>query len=538
MKKRVSPDSPADGSDELPVEPVGEEAPMPRMRIVPGDESSDAFEVTSVPEPGPGPQGWLFPPDELLLPDALNSYRKPVVAIHAIPERRDVSMKLSSRKLLDALPLAVQLDLRSRNKDEVQELIRKIREDRAAPLFEVRTKELARLAGLTGQNMKRIHDLLAEMVGFPFIWNVLGEDGNVEFEAVAPLLIRRDKGVGTKEGYTRFAFEPEILLWYLEPKMWATMSWATMSSIGRSAGPGQEAAYGLYQNIWRYLGTTQKVTPAHDLATWIDLIIGPSRFVKLNAAGDKEVDDYKDFKRRYLVPGLEILNSHHALNHTVELEEKKSGRKVARLRFKFHEKRQGSFEFPLGWPPASLKYLEEIGFTEKDISTLSQLYLYEQVAEALKRLPGAEQRIHAKGGKVYSRKALFNGILANVANGDAQTAEEEARLMAEAQKRQQQEMEEQRMTALQGKFSAHQRGLITAGLQNLPAEERSALIQEHLAAKPEDRIMYKPGDFGLPYMVLFCKWLAAAHPERYAAWLPEPKDNNFQSWLVWQLSNR
>lgn len=535
MKKRISPDSPAEGSDELP---VGEEAPMPRMRIVPGEESSDAFEVTSVPAPGPGPQGWLFPPDELLLPDALNSYRKPVVAIHAIPERRDVSMKLSSRKLLDALPLAVQLDLRSRNKDEVQELIRKIREDRAAPLFEVRTKELARLAGLTGQNMKRIHDLLAEMVGFPFIWNVLGEDGNVEFEAVAPLLIRRDKGVGTKEGYTRFAFEPEILLWYLEPKMWATMSWATMSSIGRSAGPGQEAAYGLYQNIWRYLGTTQKVTPAHDLATWIDLIIGPSRFVKLNAAGDKEVDDYKDFKRRYLVPGLEILNSHHALNHTVELEEKKSGRKVARLRFKFHEKRQGSFEFPLGWPPASLKYLEEIGFSEKDISTLSQLYLYEQVAEALKRLPGAEQRIHAKGGKVYSRKALFNGILANVANGDAQTAEEEARLMAEAQKRQQQEMEEQRMTALQGKFSAHQRGLITAGLQNLPAEERSALIQEHLAAKPEDRIMYKPGDFGLPYMVLFCKWLAAAHPERYAAWLPEPKDNNFQSWLVWQLSNR
>ena len=538
MKKRISPDSPAEGSDELPVEPVGEEAPMPRMRIVPGEESSDAFEVTSVPAPGPGPQGWLFPPDELLLPDALNSYRKPVVAIHAIPERRDVSMKLSSRKLLDALPLAVQLDLRSRNKDEVQELIRKIREDRAAPLFEVRTKELARLAGLTGQNMKRIHDLLAEMVGFPFIWNVLGEDGNVEFEAVAPLLIRRDKGVGTKEGYTRFAFEPEILLWYLEPKMWATMSWATMSSIGRSAGPGQEAAYGLYQNIWRYLGTTQKVTPAHDLATWIDLIIGPSRFVKLNAAGDKEVDDYKEFMRRYLVPGLEILNSHHALNHTVELEEKKSGRKVARLRFKFHEKRQGSFEFPLGWPPASLKYLEEIGFSEKDISTLSQLYLYEQVAEALKRLPGAEQRIHAKGGKVYSRKALFNGILANVANGDAQTAEEEARLMAEAQKRQQQEMEEQRMTALQGKFSAHQRGLITAGLQNLPAEERSALIQEHLAAKPEDRIMYKPGDFGLPYMVLFCKWLAAAHPERYAAWLPEPKDNNFQSWLVWQLSNR
>ncbi|KVP96574.1 hypothetical protein WJ97_11855 [Burkholderia ubonensis] len=539
MKKRNPPASQADGSDdELPVEPAGDEAPTPRMRIVSGEAPAGDFQVMSAPETGPGPQGWLFPPDELLLPDALNSYRKPVVAIHAIPERRDVSMKLSARKLMEALPLAVQLNLRSRNKDEAQELIRKIREDRATPLFEIRTKELARLAGLTVQNMERIHELLAEMVGFPFIWNVLGEDGHVEYEAVAPLLIRRDKGVGNKQGYTRFAFEPEILLWFLEPKMWANLSWAVMTSIGRSAGPGQEAAYGLYQNIWRYLGTSQKVTPAHDLATWIDLIIGPSRFVKLNAAGDKEVADYKDFKRRYLVPGLEILNAHHALNHTVEMKEEKSGRRVARLRFKFHEKRQGSFEFPLGWPPASLKYLEEIGFSEKDISTLSQLYLYEQVAEALKRLPAAEQRVRAKGSQVYSRKAFFSGILANVVKGEAQTAEEEARLLHEAQQRQQQEMEEQRMTALQGKFSAHQRGLITAGLQNLPTEERTTLIQEHLAAKPEDRIMYKAGDFGLPYMVLFCKWLAAARPELYAAWLPEPKDNNFQSWLVWQLASR
>lgn len=538
MTKRNPPASRTDSSDELPDEPVGGEAPTPRMRIVEEDEPAGDFHVTTAAEAGPGPQGWLFPPDELLLPDALNSYRKPVVAIHAIPERRDVSMKLSSRKLMEALPLAVQLDLRSRNKAEEQELIRKIREDRAAPLFEVRTKELARLAGLTGQNMKRIHDLLAELVGFPFIWNVLGEDGNVEFETVASLLIRRDKGVGSKEGYTRFALEPEILLWYLEPKMWATLSWTTMTSIGRSAGPGQEAAYGLYQNIWRYLNTSQKITPAHDLATWIDLIIGPSRFVKVTETGEKEVEDYKDFKRRYLVPGLEILNAHPALNHTVEMEEKKSGKRVARLRFKFIEKRQGSFDLPLGWPPAALKYLEEIGYSEKDIATLSQLYLYEQVAEALKRLPAAEQRLRQKGSQVYSRKAFFSGILANVAKGEVQTAEDEARLLLEAQKRQQQEMEEQRMTALQAKFSAHQRGLITAGLQNLPDEERTQLIQEHLAAKPEDRIMYKPGDFGLPYMVLFCKWLAAAHPERYETWLPEPKDNNFQSWLVWQLANR
>jgi hypothetical protein len=516
----------------------GAEEPEPLVRIVPDSADVDDFEVMSAQESGRGPLGGLFHSEELLLPQAHNNYRKPVAAIHSIPERRDASLKLSARKLMEAMPLAVQLDLRSRGKDEAQELVRKIREDRATPLFEIRTKELGRLAGLSVSNMERIHDTLAEMVGFPFIWNVLGEDGQAEYEAVAPFLIRRDKGVGKKLGYTRFAFEPEILLWFLEPKMWANLSWAVMSGIGRSNGPGQEAAFGLYQNIWRYIGTSAKLTPALDVATWIDLIIGPSRFVKVDAKGIKEVADYKDFKRRYLLPGLAILNAHHALNHTVEVKEDKSGRKVVRLRFKFVEKLQGSFDFPLGWPPASLKQLEEIGFSEKEISTMSQLYLYEQVAEALNRLPSAEQRVRAKGSRVYSRKAFFSGILGNVVKGEAQTAEDEAKLLKEAEQRQQQETEAQRMQTLQSKFSAHQRSLIATELQNFPAEERKTLIQEHLTAKPEDRIMFKPGEMGTPYLVLFCRWLASERSELYSSWLPEPKDKNFQSWLAWQLTSQ
>jgi len=510
----------------------------PLVRIVADSADALDYEVMEQ-EAARAPLGGLFHSDELLLPEKQNTYRKPVAAIHSIPAQRDASLKLSARKLMEALPLSVQLDLRSRSKEEAQELVRKIREDRATPLFEIRTKELGRLAGLTVTNMERIHDTLAEMVGFPFIWNVLGEDGQAEYETVAPFLIRRDKGVGKKLGYTRFAFEPEILLWFLEPQMWANLSWAVMSGIGRSNGPGQEAAFGLYQNIWRYIGTTAKVTPAFDVAMLISLVIGRSRFVKEDANGIKHVVDYKDFKRRYLIPGLAILNAHPALNHTVEMKEDKSGRKVVRLRFKFVEKVQGSFDFPLGWPPAALNQLEELGFSEKEITTVSQLHLYEQVAEALKRLPAAEQRVRAKGSKVYSRKAFFNGILANVANGEAQTAEEDAKLLKEAEQRQQQEAEAQRMKALQSKFSAHQRGLIAAELQNLPADERNRLTHAHLAARPEDRIMFKAGgELHTPYLVLFCKWLEAAHPEQYAAWLPEQKDANFQSWLVWQLTNR
>lgn len=483
------------------------------------------------------PSDGMFLPDELLLPNALTTYRKPVAAIHAIPERRDAALKLSARKLMEALPLAVQLDLRSKNRNEAQDLVRKIREDRATPLFEIRTKELARLAGVSVSNMERIHETLAELVGYQFIWNVLGEDGNAEYETIAPFLIRRDKGVGTKTGFTRFAFEPEILLWFLEPKMWASFSWDVMRSLGGKAnGPGQEAAFGLYQNIWRYIGTSAKVTAAMDVGDWIDLIIGPSRFVQIDASGKKRAVNYKDFKRKFMKPGLDILNAHPALNHTVELKEELSGRKVVKLRFKFHEKKQASFDLPLGWPEPALKQLQDIGFSDKEVGTLSQLYPYDQVSDALKRLPIAEQRLRAGGSRVYSRKAFFNGILGNVAKGDAQSAEDEAKLLKEAEQRQIMEDEAQRMEVLNNKFRAHQRSLIIPALQALPEEQRAALFKEHLTADPGAKALFKGNQPGAGYMASFAQWFVKAHPVLLDAWLHEPKDKNFQSWLAWRAT--
>jgi len=537
VKKHTHANPDVDVPQGLVGQQAGPEEPAHLLRIVEGDVESEEFNVLATDEQSIRTDGQLFHPDELLLPATPNKYRKPVAAIHAVPEKRDASFKFSARKLMEALPLAVQLDLRSRGKEESQELIRKIRDDRATPLFEIRTKELARMAGLMSTNLERVHETLAEMVGQRFIWNVMGEDGQIEYETVAPFLIRRDKGVGRKAGYTRFAFEPEILLWFLDPKMYADLSWAVMSSIGPSSGPGYEAAFGLYQNVWRYIGTTAKVTPRWDVADWIELILGRCRFVQEGAKGVKQVVDYKDFKRRYLVPGLAILNSHPALNHTVEMKEGLSGRKVVRLQFRFIEKVQGSFDLPLGWPPAAIKQLEELGYSDKDISTMSQLYPYNQLAEALKRLPQAEQRVQAKGSKVYSRKAFFNGILGNVSKGEAQTADDEAKLFQQAVQQQQKETESQRMEALQAKFSTHQRTMVATALQSLPADERNALTQAHLDAKPEDRIMFKAGELGTPYLVLFCKWLAAARPALYEEWLPEPKDQNFQSWLAWKATS-
>lgn len=517
------------------------EQPNPELELKwlePGNApDSDSYEVLARDgEPGT-PQTPLFSADELFLPERPGTYRKPVAAIHAIPVQRDKNLKLSARKLMDALALAVQLDLRARGREAAQTLIRKIREDRAAPLFEIRTHRLAELAGLSTTNKDRIYDTLAELLNFQFIWNVLGEDGKVEFESIAAFIIRRDKGVGNQAGITRFAFEPEVLLWFLEPTMWANLNWSVMASFGRDAGSG-EAAFGLYQNAWRYIGTNAKVTPILDLATWIDLILGPSRFVIIGEKKEKQAREYGEFKRTYLNPAIAMLNAHPALTHTIAVEEFKSGRKVTKLRFRFTEKRQQAFELPLGWPDDTIQKLKEMGFTEKDMSTLAQLYTHPQVKEAMSRMAVSEARLKARGEEIQSREAFFRAILRNVSNEQNQTEEADQKALEEARRLQKQTELQRRQEALEARFKSHQRSLVAKGLQSLPEDERNRLIQAHLKASPADRALYKEGETRAAWLILFQQWLINARQDLFQHWLPELHDRDFQTWLVWQFTTQ
>ncbi|MDP1293759.1 hypothetical protein Q6296_28475, partial [Klebsiella variicola] len=81
--------------------------------------------------------------------------------------------------------------------------------------------------------------------------------------------------------------------------------------------------------------------------------------------------------------------------------------KITKLRFKFTEKRQQAFELPLGWPDDTIQKLKDLGFTEKDMATLAQLYTHPQVKEAMSRMAVSEARLKARGEVIQSREAFF-----------------------------------------------------------------------------------------------------------------------------------
>ena len=266
----------------------------------------------------------LFPPTEdLIVPDTLRSMRKAVSAIHATPLKEEHSHTLNSRRLFDAIIVLAQIDCRGREAG----LIERVRNERISPLFEVRITDLARLAGIPGKNYKRIYEELERLFSMTLAWNLVGEDSEVAWSMKAHFLSMLGYGQGVKRGLIRFALEPSVLAIVLEPSQWATLSFQTMRGLGTNA------AYGLYQATWRYLGTANKVTAALPTSTWIRLLVGESRFVKM--VDGQEIVNYGDFKRRILSDAIDRVNEVTALRYKLELKEYRSGNRISRLQFKF-----------------------------------------------------------------------------------------------------------------------------------------------------------------------------------------------------------
>ena len=473
-----------------------------------------------------GPQGALFASDAWEMPTNLGTFRKAVSAIHAVPIKAEHNHTLNTRRLLDALILCVQLDFRKRGRDQVERILA----ERISPLFEVRTSELTKIAGITGKNYNRVYDDLTHLFEMVLKWNVLGEDSSVLWDMKAHFLSSFGVGKGTKQGHVRFSLDPSVLEIVMEPRMWATLS---LSAIRELRTP---ASYALFQNAFRYANTQNKITAALPTETWVELLVGASRYVDIDPATGKTVVNYYDFKRRCLLDAIERVNDAQALGYTLELKEIRAGNRVAKLQFKLIPKKQATLGLPLSWPSEILTTLQKIGFSEQEISDLSQAHSFEEVAESLVRMQKAEVHIRTTGKQIFSRKLYFAGILANVAAGAADDEIDQEALKAKDAAR----IAEERQARMKDLFAEHQARAFSKRLFEMPEQERATLLHEFEASTEGRRAGmllakqgWQPKNVGA--LAILRPWVERNKPAVYGSLVYAPEEVDITTWLSWRL---
>lgn len=473
-------------------------------------------------------QAWLFPQDDLVLPDNVLRMRKAVAAIHAVPVKSSDSPSLNTRRIFDALILTAQMDIRRRG----PEMMERIRGERVSPFFEVRITELVRLAGIKGKNYQRVYEELDEICDMKLQWNVVREDATVEWQMRAHFLSTYGRGKGAQAGLIRFSIDPAILEIVLDPANWANLS------LNVLRGMPTAASYQLYQNVWRYIGTAQKVTAALPVETWIELILGPSRFVKTDdKTGKKTVVDYGDFKRRYLVDAIDRVNSTPALEHTIELKEFRSGNRVAKLQFKFHRKTQQRLELPMAWDDALVDRLRVMGFSPQEISEMSQAHTADRVTQALLALASARDRMEKAGEKMVTPKGYLEGILKRLPAGGASAGDGPQATEQEAEQQrlqQQQRREQERAQQLVEEFNQYHRECFYHAM----VDGDATIVQQCRAAfeaSPQFAtnrfVIERFGWESTAVMGVLNNWLRANAPKLYEQLMPEPMEREFDAWL-------
>ena len=450
-------------------------------------------------------------------------------AIHAIPVKAEHAQSLNSRRLFDACILVTQIDFRRRDRAEVE----RIKNDRISPVFEVRITDLARLAGIPGKNYQRLYaelDTLFEMV---LRWNIVGEDANVEWDMKSHFLSSLGYGKGQKRGLIRFSMDPAILGIVLEPSNWATLSLQAMERLGTAA------SYALYSNCWRYISTHAKVTAALPTATWVELLMGKSRYVVEDPTGGKRVVNYGDFKRRVLIDAIRRVNELSALNYTLELKELRSGTRVSRLQFKFVQKPSQGLGIPLIWPAEVLSALKSLGQTQSEIEDISEARSYEEVAEALLRLQAAEDRMRQKGQRISSKKSYFNGILSNIALGSGDDDMDHEKIEAEARAQDAHRAAQERQERLKLEFERHQARTFAGNLFSVEEGQRNTWLRsfEQSPDGTKAQLLLRRGwdASNTGALSLLKTWLSRHHPAVLDALLPNPEDKALEAWMAWRL---
>lgn len=513
------------------------------VQLLPPAERSD-FIITARPEAEALTQTGLFGDEELPIPKppapkyeelyvpegGITRYKKGIAALHSIPVGGNHT--LNSRRVMDAIVAIVQLHFARMPKHQ-REMLRELE---ASPMFRVTKGELRHLAGIASKKFGRVEDVLDFLHEMRINWNIMGEDSKVEWQMTSRFLASWGKGVGKYDGQVCFSIDPRVLDLILEPAFYARLNLDIQRQLGT------ETSYALYQNAWRFIGTAHKVTTDYPVAYWIELLMGPCRYVQTRD-GEKFVVDYSEWKARYLKPAIEKINSIAGLAHTLELVEKKVGNslKVKRLQFRFIPKQQEKLDLPMTWPDPVLASLKSLGFEDSDVAELAQGFSLDEVVESLDRYRKAEAMKKSAGQRIGAPTAFFNGILSNVHSQAKFEAEEMEAIEKKARAEELERRSKEQQERASFEFGQFQTKRVMENFGFWPEERRAALWQA-FSATPEyqkGKLLWGSKGMACTHMGawgLFKTWVFKSKPEDYNELLPNPEDRSLEAWLVWRLS--
>ena len=475
-------------------------------------------------------QSSLFSNSELELSGSLSKIRKSVSAIHVANTSADHNQTLNTRRLMDACIVVVQMECRRLSAEERHRIIN----ERFSPEFETRISQLMKIANIPGLgNHSRARADLEHLYNMDLRWNVFDEDKQVDFNMQAHFFSSIGWGEGNKQGYVRFSFDPRVLNLLMEPSQWATLSISAMRGLSSSA------AYALYQICWKYINTEKKRTAVFPVETLIELLVGPSAYLKKSPSGETVVN-YKSFKRRVLVDAISRINALEALSHTIRLQEFTRGRRIALLQFHFVQKTQVALGMPVVWGEEVVEPLKALGFAEAEITNWSELYSREVVAESLQKMAEASQKMKEKGRTITSKKAYFQGILENISKGATEAELNLEKIEIEAQKVESQRRNEERQKRNEQDFARHQVEKLRQALFDLPEAQRESLFRE-FEVSPEGikaKMLWEKGwseTKQTPAYIILKSWLAQKKPELFEDLLRSPEDRTLEAWLAFRL---
>lgn len=241
-----------------------------------------------------------------------------------------------------------------------------------------------------------------------------------------------------------------------------------------------------------------------------------------------------------LVPAIAQINAHPALSHTLTMHERRVGNRVSALQFSFERKQQESLDLPITWSDETIKILQGFGFTDSEISVMSQAHGQIEIVEALSRLPKAEQALKAKGLKLNSRKAYFEGILERV-HAEFVPEKDAQEISDQVTKKVEEDEAVNRKVKIDAAFSEHQSTRFRESFFDLSSSLRDELVKLFEQSEEGQRLVTKSfiargwNSENKPLLAMFRAWAKTARPELEGLLLPYPQDQSVEAWRDWKI---